>query len=100
MTLFIHIIARIRREKMKVLINKEFMDREDTSVDIEDRGYQFGDGVYVVVRVYEVEDYELDRHVERLFRNDKEIDNTDKYTIDKIKDTIKKLIKKNNVIDG
>ena len=85
---------------MKVLINKEFMDREDTSVDIEDRGYQFGDGVYEVVRVYEGEVYELDRHVERLFRSAKEIDITVEYTIDELKDTLKKLIKENNVIDG
>src|SRR5699024_12834577 len=85
---------------MKVLINKEFMDREDTSVDIEDRGYQFGDGVYEVVRVYEGEVYELDRHVERLFRSAKEIDITVEYTIDELKDTLKKLIEENNVIDG
>src|SRR5699024_812958 len=100
LTIFIHIIARIRREKMKVLINKELMDREETSVDIEDRGYQFGDGVYEVVRVYEGEVYELDRHVERLFRSAKEIDITLEYTIDELKDTLKKLIKENNVIDG
>lgn len=85
---------------MKVLINKELMDREETSVDIEDRGYQFGDGVYEVVRVYEGEVYELDRHVERLFRSAKEIDITLEYTIDELKETLKKLIKENNVIDG
>ena len=85
---------------MKVLINKELMDREETSVDIEDRGYQFGDGVYEVVRVYEGEVYELDRHVERLFRSAKEIDITVEYTIDELKETLKKLIKENNVIDG
>lgn len=85
---------------MKVLINKELMDREETSVDIEDRGYQFGDGVYEVVRVYEGEVYELDRHVERLFRSAKEIDITLEYTIDELKETLKKLIEENNVIDG
>src|SRR5690625_1752328 len=98
--IFIHIIARTRREKMKELINKELMDREEISVDIVDRDYQFGDGGYDVVRVYEGEVYELDRHVERLFRSAKEIDITFEYTIDELKDTLKKLIKENNVIDG
>src|SRR5699024_12069913 len=50
--------------------------------------------------VYEGEVYELDRHVERLFRSAKEIDITVEYTIDELKDTLKKLIKENNVIDG
>jgi|SRR5690625_324526 len=85
---------------MKVLINKDIIDREDTSVDIEDRGYQFGDGVYEVVRIYEGEAYELDRHVERLFRSAKEIDVILEYTIDELKNAIKNLIDENNVLDG
>ncbi len=85
---------------MKVLINKEIIDREDTSVDIEDRGYQFGDGVYEVVRIYEGEVYELDGHVERLFRSAKEIDLTLQYTIEELKENIEKLVAENNVLDG
>ncbi|HEM1803477.1 TPA: D-amino-acid transaminase, partial [Listeria monocytogenes] len=37
---------------MKVLVNNHLVEREDATVDIEDRGYQFGDGVYEVVRLY------------------------------------------------
>lgn len=85
---------------MKILINKEIIDREDTSVDIEDRGYQFGDGVYEVVRVYEGEVYELDSHVKRLFRSAKEIDLTLEYTIEELKNAIEKVIAENDVEDG
>ena len=36
---------------MKVLYNGDFIEKKDAHVDIEDRGYQFGDGVYEVIRV-------------------------------------------------
>lgn len=85
---------------MKILINKEIIDREDTSIDIEDRGYQFGDGVYEVVRVYEGEVYELDSHVKRLFRSAKEIDLTLDYTVEELKSAIEKVIAENDVEDG
>lgn len=34
---------------MKTLVNGQLIDREEAAVDIEDRGYQFGDGVYEVI---------------------------------------------------
>ncbi|STY43478.1 D-alanine aminotransferase [Listeria grayi] len=37
---------------MKVLVNDKLVDRSKAAVDIEDRGYQFGDGVYEVIRLY------------------------------------------------
>lgn len=85
---------------MKVLVNDAIECRENVSIDIEDRGYQFGDGVYEVVRIYEGEVYELDGHVERFFRSAKEIDLTISYTIDELKEKIKKLIVENNLLDG
>lgn len=85
---------------MKVLINENIVDRDNTSVDIEDRGYQFGDGVYEVVRVYEGKTYELDGHVERLFRSAKEIDLSLSFTKEAFKQNIENLVKENNLLDG
>lgn len=85
---------------MKVLVNEEIIDRADTSIDIEDRGYQFGDGVYEVVRVYEGEIYELDGHVKRLFRSAKEIDIKISQSEEQLKKNIESLLHENNLIDG
>lgn len=85
---------------MRVLINEEMIDREDTSIDIEDRGYQFGDGVYEVVRIYEGEIYELDGHVKRLFRSAKEIDLTLEQSEEELKKNIENLVLENNLLDG
>lgn len=38
---------------MYILLNEHFVLRSKGFVDIEDRGYQFGDGVYEVIRVYD-----------------------------------------------
>ena len=49
-----------------ILLNRGFMERDDAIVDIEDRGYQFGDGVYELIRVYDGVCFEMEGHVQRL----------------------------------
>lgn len=46
--------------------NGQFGTTEDAMVPLEDRGHQFGDGVYEVVRVYSGRPFLLDWHLERL----------------------------------
>jgi len=51
------------------LLNGEFMPLDQVRVSIEDRGFQFGDGVYEVVRTYGRAPFQLDAHLERLERS-------------------------------
>ncbi|HKN86366.1 MAG TPA: D-amino-acid transaminase [Nitrospiraceae bacterium] len=51
------------------LLNGEFMPLCQVRVSIEDRGFQFGDGVYEVVRTYGGAPFQLDAHLERLERS-------------------------------
>ncbi|WP_054969321.1 aminotransferase class IV [Alicyclobacillus ferrooxydans] len=46
--------------------NGEFIESNTTPVPIEERGHQFGDGVYEVVRVYGGRPFLLDWHLERM----------------------------------
>lgn len=85
---------------MRVLINDKIVSRDEASVNIEDRGYQFGDGVYEVVRVYESKIYELDAHVKRFFRSASEIDLTLPFTEEEIKKNIEHLVIENKLFDG
>lgn len=50
-------------------LNGKFLDFEDALIPIEERGHQFGDGVYEVVRVYSGRPFLLDWHLERLERS-------------------------------
>lgn len=52
-----------------VFLNGRFVARTDATLDIEDRGSLFGDGVYEVLRYYEGKALAMDAHVERLCRS-------------------------------
>ena len=47
-------------------LNGSYLPIDEGRVSVEDRGFQFGDGVYEVVRVYDGAPFRLDRHLKRL----------------------------------
>jgi D-alanine transaminase len=50
-------------------VNGKFLPLERATVHVEDRGFQFADGVYEVVRTYGGEPFAVDEHLARLFRS-------------------------------
>ena len=50
-------------------VNGRFMPLAEAMVSVEDRGYQFGDGVYEVIRTYGGVPYQLEAHLARLVRS-------------------------------
>lgn len=51
------------------VLNGQFLPLEEIRVSVEDRGYQFGDGVYEVIRVYGGKPFHLADHLKRLQRS-------------------------------
>jgi D-alanine transaminase len=54
-------------------VNGAYMPQRDASVNVEDRGYQFADGIYEVVHVYKGRFIDEVRHLDRLERSLREI---------------------------
>jgi len=54
-------------------VNGAYVAQSEACVNIEDRGYQFGDGIYEVVHVHRGRFIDEDRHLGRLERSLKEI---------------------------
>jgi len=54
-------------------VNGRFLPWDQATVSIEDRGYQFGDGVYEVIRTYKGVPFELEAHLNRLDRSANEL---------------------------
>jgi D-alanine transaminase len=52
-----------------VFLNGQLVDRGEAKVDIEDRGYQFGDGIYEVIRIYNGEPFTMKEHMDRLYES-------------------------------
>jgi D-alanine transaminase len=50
-------------------VNGQFIPHNHASVHVEDRGYQFGDGVYEVITVVKKRLVDLEGHLDRLNRS-------------------------------
>ena len=59
---------------MNLYLNGEYLPLDQGKVSVEDRGFQFGDGVYEVVRVYKGKAFRLDKHLARLEQSVKGIE--------------------------
>lgn len=55
-------------------VNGTFMPLEQATVSVEDRGYQFGDGVYEVIRTYRGAPFQVEAHFARLARSARAIE--------------------------
>lgn len=54
-------------------INGRFVPWQDATVSIDDRGFQFGDAVYEVIRTYRGTPFQLEAHLARLDRSASEL---------------------------
>ncbi|MEW9110681.1 MAG: D-amino-acid transaminase [Cytobacillus gottheilii] len=80
-----------------VIVNGEFVERSQAKVDIEDRGFQFGDGVYEVIRVYNGKMFTADEHLERLHVSGEKIGLKIPYSVEELKVQLAELIIKNDL---
>lgn len=85
---------------MKVLSNNQFKNRDEVMIDIEDRGYQFGDGIYEVMRVYNRNVFTLDEHLARLVRSAAELKIQLPYRVEEIKAMLLELVEQNHLEEG
>ena len=81
-------------------VNGNYIDHKNASVHIEDRGYQFADGVYEVFAILGKKIVDYDGHIERLFRSLNEIRVNTPISRESYLFVIRNLVKKNNIVDG
>src|SRR4030065_471329 len=61
-------------------INGAFVPLAEAKVSIEDRGFQFSDGIYEVIRTYKGRPFALEAHLVRLDRSAAGLDLTQPYS--------------------
>ncbi len=83
-----------------VYLNGQYKEYEYAKVHIEDRGYQFADGVYEVFAVIDSKIVDYDGHLNRLFRSLNEISLKSPIVKESYLFHIRNLIYKNNIKDG
>lgn len=80
-----------------MLSQKHFIHRDSLHYPFEERGLQFGDGVYEVIRIYNGNYYLLEEHVNRLFRSAEAIKIELPFTKEVLTDLLLTLVEKNAI---
>lgn len=83
-----------------VYLNGERVDYENALISVEDRGFQFGDGIYEVVRVYDGRFFYLDRHLARMKKGADEIYLDMDFGLDNLEKVCRQAIKQNGFKDA
>src|SRR6266576_722874 len=83
-----------------IWLNGEIMPMSAARISPEDRGFQFADGVYEVVRLYGWRPFTLDEHLARLERSAAELKLTIPIAMAKLKGEILRLIGQSGVGEG
>ncbi|PTM58492.1 D-amino-acid transaminase [Desmospora activa] len=83
-----------------ILFHDQLTKRENAQVDIEDRGYQFGDGIYEVIRVYNGKAFRLQDHLDRFQRSADEISLQLPYNLERLSQLLQELVQTNQLADG
>jgi D-alanine transaminase len=78
---------------MNLYLNGEYLPLEQGRVSVEDRGFQFGDGVYEVVRVYNGKPFRLEKHLARLEQSVKGVEIPLPEPVKKMDEVCRTLIK-------
>lgn len=80
-------------------VDGKWVEDGQVSVQAEDRGYNFGDGIYEVVRIYKGRMYQWEAHLTRLFRSAKEIKMELPWRPEELTELAQQLMEKNNITD-
>lgn len=83
-----------------IWINGDVMPLAEASIGVEDRGFQFADGVYEVVRIYNGRPFTMREHLERLERSAAGIEMPLPRPVDEIAREIEALIARSGLWDG
>ncbi|MDI2586098.1 D-amino-acid transaminase [Psychrobacillus sp. NEAU-3TGS] len=84
----------------KILWNDEIINEEEVKIGFEDRGYQFGDGIYEVIKIYNGNVFTATEHIDRLYASADKIQLVIPYTKDVMHKMLHELIETNEVENG
>lgn len=82
------------------LLDGRIVDLSENILPMEDRGYQFGDGVYEFTKVYNGRCFALKQHMDRLYSSLRELRIPAVYTFSELADFHQLLIKESGIVDG
>jgi len=84
----------------KVFVDGAFVPRDEAKVSVFDHGFLYGDGVFEGIRAYDGVIFKLDQHLERLYKSAKTIMLEIPYSVDEMREIVRKACAENNLRDA
>lgn len=81
-------------------VNGRYVPQREAAVNIEDRGYQFGDGIYEVVHLHAGRYIDEDRHLARLERSLREIRLPMPMSLAALRMVLREVARRNRLTEG
>lgn len=81
-------------------IDGRIVDPKELVIAMEDRGYQFGDGVYEYTKVYNGKCFSLKPHIDRLYRSLRELRIPAVFTFEEMAEIHERLITESGIQNG
>jgi len=85
---------------LKIWINNKLMDEADAKISVFDHGLLYGDGVFEGIRVYNSKVFELQAHIDRLYRSAVAIRLNIQCTPDELAENVRQTVIANQLVDG
>jgi branched-chain amino acid aminotransferase len=85
---------------LKIWIDGKLVDEADAKISVFDHGLLYGDGVFEGIRVYNGKIFELEAHIDRLYKSAKAIRLAVPMSRDKLIGSVKETVQANNVVGG
>ena len=85
---------------LKIWLDDKLVDEADAKISVFDHGLLYGDGVFEGIRVYNGKIFELEAHIDRLYRSAKAIRLAVPMSKDKLISSVKETVRANDVIGG
>ena len=83
-----------------VYLNNKYVNYKDAKIHIEDRGFQFSDSVYEVIKVINGKLLDIEFHLSRLKYSTSELNFNSKINKPSLKNIFLSLVKKNQLKNG
>ncbi|MDO5375495.1 MAG: branched-chain-amino-acid transaminase [Staphylococcus rostri] len=80
-----------------IFIDNEFYSNEDAKISVYDHGLLYGDGIYEGIRCYSKNIFQIDEHLDRLYRSANSLRLNIRYSREEIKSAIVRVLNKNNL---
>lgn len=83
-----------------ILLNNQMIQAEDAHIHIEDCGFQFGDGIYEVIKVYNGSLFTIKEHIDRFYTCAEKLQIVIPYTKDLLHKMLYDLVEENELEVG